>query len=152
MTISSDTKENLSNGNSFKVNNELGLNYELSSQEKETRYAEVEVEITAYNYCPNESGNKCQSEIVAQKKKFKFIINVYGSPPTTLPKTDSPDTEYVPPDTKYVPLDSEHVPPDIESSETEIFHCLDRYISYEGKKTFQHMFVQIILWSKLWKI
>ena len=47
LSVSNSNKENLNTGDLFKVTNELGLNYELSDEEKKNRYAKIVVKITA---------------------------------------------------------------------------------------------------------
>ena len=139
LSVSNSNKENLNTGDLFKVTNELGLNYELSAEEKENRYAKIVVKITAYNKCPNINGYQCTSKVVAEEKLFTFIINVFGWPLTTIPTTEyipptteyiPPTTEYILPTTEYIPPTTEYIPPTTEynSPITEYFPSKSEYI------------------------
>ena len=74
-----DNKEtelsNENNKNLFKVNEESGLKYILSDEEKENRYAEIKVKISLYDYCPQEYSSTCSiNELIRQKQ---FIFKIY---------------------------------------------------------------------------
>ena len=79
-----DVEKELYSWSSFKVNDTSGLNFILSPQQKEQKYAEVNLKITVLNNCLDEYNCK----IVVPAKDFTFKIKVVEFPDTTIPLTE----------------------------------------------------------------
>ena len=112
--LSLDNKEtklyNENNKNLFKVNDESGLNYILSDEEKENRYAEIKVKISLYDYCPQEYSSTCSNNELIRQKQFIFKIYIndtltdiadetHKSPDITEQISEQSDTTYISPET-----------------------------------------------------
>ena len=79
----------------FKVTDLIGLNYVLTNEEMENKYAEVKIKITAYNYCPQNTVHQCYSQRVTNTANFIFKIHVLETPTTPQfnSETSSQETE-----------------------------------------------------------
>ena len=62
----------LNNGNKiFKVTDTTGLQYELSLNEINNKYAKINIAITAFNYCYS-----CPDKRVSEQTYFTFIVHI----------------------------------------------------------------------------
>ena len=72
-----DQKIDLTEGDSFKVSDEMGLWYKLSEEDKENKKVNISLKITAYD-CPKPNNYKCISKRVSKETYYYFIITLYG--------------------------------------------------------------------------
>ena len=99
LSINDDIEHDLEEDYQFKVTDLNGLKYVLSDDEnqqiQQEGELEVKIDITAYNYCPENPQNNCTSQKVSATTNFIFKIKIIKDPNThqSNPETDSQKAE-----------------------------------------------------------